>query len=99
MLLLSDIILPAASPSIITGIRIGLGTAWMSVIAAEMVGTQSGLGYSIQLHRMMLDTEAVVAEMLLIGGVGWAMNRIVESAERHLTRWSNTSIGDSDKVT
>jgi len=86
-LIIFDIILPSAMPHIITGIRVGIGTAWTSVIASEMVGTHDGLGYAIQLSRIMLETEAVIVNMMLIGLIGWLMDTIVLRIERHVTAW------------
>lgn len=91
-LILTDIILPAAAPQILIGIRVGIGTAWMSVIASEMVGTHEGLGYAIQLGRIMLDTKAVIVNMILIGLVGWLMNRFVLWLERRLIGWNLNQI-------
>jgi ABC-type nitrate/sulfonate/bicarbonate transport system permease component len=83
-----DIFLPGAMPLILTGIRIGIGTAWMSVIASEMVGTHDGLGYAIQLNRIMLNTEAVIVNMMIIGIVGWLMNKGVLLLEKQFTAWN-----------
>lgn len=86
-LIVTDVLLPAAQPQILVGLRVGLGTAWTAVIAAEMVGAASGLGYAIQLNRTMLETEAVMVHMIVIGLVGWAMTRLLGGLERRLTRW------------
>ena len=76
--------LPAAAPGIAAGLRTGLGLAWTSVIAAELVGAQSGLGYRIQALRIMLVTEGVVVGMVTIGLAGLAMDRLAAALER---RW------------
>lgn len=73
--ILSTVIFPSALPYVISGMRIGLGVAWMSVIAAELIAAQSGLGYMIQLNRMLLDTKKVFAGMVIIGCIGSAMNK------------------------
>ena len=78
---------PAAAPGIAAGLRTGLGLAWTSVIAAELVGAQSGLGYRIQMHRLMLETDAVVAGMLTIGVLGFGMDRVAKTLERRLVPW------------
>lgn len=64
-------------PYIFTGLRIGMGMSWMSVIAAELVGAQSGLGYFIQLNRLLLRTDNVILGMILIGIVGMILNKII----------------------
>lgn len=87
-LLLTDVLLPAALPQILTGMRVGLGIAWTSVIAAELVGAQSGLGYMIQFNRLLLQMENVVAGMVTIGLIGLAMNKLSYRLERYLAPWS-----------
>lgn len=68
--------LRAVLPEIFTGLQISLGMGWMAVIAAEMVGGQEGLGYSIQFHRMNLDYTAMIINLVAIGTVGFLLNRI-----------------------
>lgn len=70
------IALRAVLPEIFTGLQIALGMGWMAVIAAEMVGGQEGLGYSIQFHRMNLDYSAMSLDLIAIGAVGFLLNRI-----------------------
>lgn len=64
-------------PYIFTGLRIGMGMSWMSVIAAEMIGAQSGLGYFIQLNRLLLRTDNVILGMILIGIIGMILSKII----------------------
>jgi NitT/TauT family transport system permease protein/sulfonate transport system permease protein len=91
-LILTDVLLPAALPSVVAGIRTGLGVGWMTVIAAELVGAQSGLGYLIQLSRIMLRIEDVIAGMVTIGAVGFLMNRIVSELGRRSTPWTGDTL-------
>lgn len=86
-LILIDVLLPAALPHVLSGARVGLGTAWMSVIAAELVGAQSGLGFVIQLHRVLLRTDRVIAGMATIGLIGFAMNWTATRLEQRLIPW------------
>lgn len=83
-LLITDVLLPAALPAILTGLRVGIGVAWTSVIAAELVGAQSGLGYMIQTNRILLRTDKIVVGMLAIGVVGLLINQSLGVLER---RW------------
>jgi ABC-type nitrate/sulfonate/bicarbonate transport system permease component len=91
-LIITDILFPAALPQLMTGLHVGVGIAWTSVIAAEMVGARAGLGYAIQLNRTMLETEAVMVNMVTIGVIGWMMNRLVSRLERRLTRWNQETL-------
>ncbi len=86
-MMLFDVILPASLPYLIAGLKTGLGTAWFCVIVAELVGAQSGLGYMIQLNRLTLQSEKVLAGMVVIGILGYSMNRGMVLAQRRLVRW------------
>jgi NitT/TauT family transport system permease protein len=69
--LFRTIIVPGALPTIITGMRVGLGVAWLVVVAAEMVGITSGLGYLIiDARNAGMRYDLVVAGMLAIGTIG-----------------------------
>lgn len=85
--ILKKIFLPSALPFIFTGIRVGLGFAWMSVIAAEMIAARSGLGYMIQLNRMMLETQNVIAGMVIIGFLGFMMNYLLLVLQKKMIPW------------
>lgn len=77
-----------ALPYIFNGLKIGIGMAWMSVIAAELVGSQSGLGYFIQLNRLLLRTDNIVIGMMIIGVIGYLLHKIIEFIERLIIVWS-----------
>lgn len=79
--------LPAAAQQIASSLRTGLGLAWTSVIAAELVGAQSGLGYRIQMHRLMLETEGVIVGMICIGVLGFMMSGAAGWIERKVIPW------------
>ncbi len=76
------VILPAALPDIITGIRITLGTAWLVIVAAEMIAVKSGLGYLIIDARNSLRMDKVVAGMVAIGLIGLVLDHIIRFLER-----------------
>jgi NitT/TauT family transport system permease protein/sulfonate transport system permease protein len=86
-LLVTDIIVPASLPLIFPGLRIALGAGWMCVVAAELIAAQSGLGYMIQQSRMLLQTPNVLAGMVTIGAIGFAMNAGMLRLERRLVPW------------
>jgi len=86
-LIITDILLPSTLPFIFTGMRLGLGVAWMSVIAAELIAARSGLGYMIQLHRMLLETEKVIAGMVVIGIIGFTMNLFMLYFQKKFIPW------------
>lgn len=87
--ILARVLVPGSLPSIITGLRIGIGIGWMTVIAAEMTGVKSGygLGYMIMTARDVANYSYVVAGMVVIGLVGFLMDRIIRTFEKRLLRW------------
>ena len=79
--------LPSQWPQLYTSFRISLGMCWMSIVASEMISSQSGLGYLIQLHRINLDYEMILADILLIAVCGYGMNRILLFIEKKHLVW------------
>ena len=83
------VILPAALPQILTGIRIALGVAWLVVVAAEMIAVNSGLGYLIiDARNAGKRYDLVVAGMVMIGSIGLVLDLLVRRLERiDSVRW------------
>ncbi|GAB3055654.1 ABC transporter permease [Virgibacillus ainsalahensis] len=79
--LMYKIILPAAFPSIANGLHIAIGTAWIFLVAGEMVGAQSGLGYLIIDSRNALDLDLVLAGIVFIGILGLLLDKLVRVFE------------------
>ncbi len=84
---LRHVVLPALLPALLTQARLGLGLAWMCVIAAEMVAVRRGVGFMMVEARSLFRTADVLAGMVTIGLVGLAGERLLWAAERHLCRW------------
>ena len=81
--LLYFVIFPGALPQIITGMRIGLGVAWLVVVAAEMIAINSGLGYLIIDSRNAGNRyDLVVAGMVIIGVIGLLLDGLMRGLER-----------------
>lgn len=78
------VILPAAMPQIVTGLRVALGVAWVVVVAAEMLGVNSGLGYQVNDARNNLRFDLVTAAMVVIGVIGYLLDTALREAERRL---------------
>lgn len=76
--MLFTVAIPTALPLIFTGLRISLGTAWMTLCAAEMLASNKGLGYMIQLNRTLARADLIIVGMLTIGCIGilltWTLN-------------------------
>jgi sulfonate transport system permease protein len=87
--ILLKILMPAAAPSVFVGLRLGAGTAWMSIVAAEMIAATAGLGYRINDSRNLLRTDIVIAYMVVIGIMGGGMDALLRLIGKKLTRWQN----------
>jgi NitT/TauT family transport system permease protein len=85
---LGKVILPASMPTIWTGLRVGFGIAWMSVVAAEMLpGTSSGLGYLIIYSYNFGQLQVTVAGMVVIGLIGLFVDTLLRSVEKRQFAW------------
>ena len=82
------IVLQGALPQIITGVRIGLGVGWMALVAAELVGANSGLGFLINDARSMLRTDTIAVGMLTIGIIGLVIDTAIRLLSRRMLPWS-----------
>ncbi|MFN6954164.1 MAG: ABC transporter permease [Acetobacteraceae bacterium] len=87
------VVLPAALPSIFTGLRLGLGLAWFVIVVGEMTGVPQGLGAVIMDGRTLSRTELVICGMIVIGVAGYVSDRIVVMIGNRLLRWSPTHHG------
>lgn len=83
---------PAAAPDIAQGLRVGLGLAWTSVIAAELVGVKNGLGDRIQQLRYVTDYEGMLVCMLVIGLLGWSMTTVANLVQKRMVPWQKSSV-------
>ncbi|WP_455220128.1 nitrate ABC transporter permease, partial [Kaarinaea lacus] len=79
------VILPAAAPTILTGMRISIGIAWLVIVAAEMLVGGTGIGYYVWNEWNNLDLTAVVFSILMIGLVGMVLDLILSKATRMVT--------------
>ncbi|MGN6766637.1 MAG: ABC transporter permease [Rhizobiaceae bacterium] len=80
--MLLRVVLPAALPRILTGLQVAIAYAWVSVIAAEYIGAQAGLGYMITNAQAGLETDKVIAGMVVIGVIGLALSQAVALLRR-----------------
>ena len=82
------VVLPGSLPGIFTGLRLGLGFAWVVIVVGEMTGVQIGLGAMIMDARQLSRTDVVVAGMAVIGALGFLSDAAVQALGRRLLRWS-----------
>jgi ABC-type nitrate/sulfonate/bicarbonate transport system permease component len=86
--ILGRIALRAALPQILAGVRIGLGVGWMALVAAELVGAMSGLGFMINDARSVLRTDVIIVGMATIGLVGLCIDIALRLLMKRLLPWS-----------
>ena len=84
---LRKIVLPSAVSSIFTGLRLGAGNAWMAVVAAEMLGGLTGLGYALMKSREFLWSDKLIALMVVIGVIGVVIDVILRKIEENTLKW------------
>lgn len=82
------VMIPSAAPNIFTGLRTGLSSCWMCVVAAELVSSTTGLGYLIMNARQFGQTDKVIIGMLTIGLVGKIMDSLLRLIEKLAIRWN-----------
>ncbi|MBA2868376.1 ABC transporter permease [Methanococcus maripaludis] len=86
--ILKSVVVPASSPDILTGLRVGAGIAWMCVVAAEMLpGSDAGLGYLIIYAYSLSKMNIVVASMIIIGIIGIILDRGLRYIEKKYFCW------------
>jgi len=85
---LTHIVIPTVLPDILGGMRVGLGAAWLTIVAAELTGGEPiGLGRMMVNYSELLRIPEVVVGMIIIGLLGLAMNEALLLTEKYLFRW------------
>ena len=82
------LVIPHSAPNIFTGLRVGLSSCWMCVVAAELVSSTTGLGYMIMNARQFGQTDGVIVGMLTIGVLGKVMDSLLKVVEKAVIRWA-----------
>ncbi len=81
------VVVPASVPFILVGMRVGLGSAWATLVAAELLGASVGLGYRMQQGQLYYDIPTIFVGIIIIGVLGLVMDRLLLLAEKKLTSW------------
>jgi NitT/TauT family transport system permease protein len=81
------VVVPASVPFILVGMRVGLGASWATLVAAELIAAQAGLGYRMQQAQIYYDLPTIFVGLIVIGIFGLVMDRLLLLAERKLTGW------------
>jgi taurine transport system permease protein len=85
------VVLPAALPEVLTGLRIAIGFGWTTLVAAEMVAATAGLGQMVLNASSFLRTDVVVMGIVLIGLIAWTFDLGMRALERRLVPWRGKS--------
>ena len=85
--LFAEVVLPAAAPSIVTGLAIGMGTCWFCLVSAEMISGQFGIGYYTWESYTVQNYASIVVGMLLIGVLGMGSSALLRAAGRQAMPW------------
>ena len=84
---LRHVVLPNTLPEIFTGVRTAMGVCWGTVVAAELVAAEQGLGSMIMIAKNFLQTDTVVIGIIIIGLIGYAIELLMRALERWLIPW------------
>lgn len=96
-LLLWRLILPAALPAFLTGVRLALAQGWTSLLAVELLASSEGIGYLMVQARQLFMLDIVFVCILVIGLVGAAMDRGIQAVDRRLVHWPQQAAGELRK--
>jgi sulfonate transport system permease protein len=85
--LFREVVMPGALPSVLVGLRYALGLMWLSLIVAETIGSDTGIGYLAMNAREFMRTDVVIFSILLYAFLGKAADLVVRALERATLRW------------
>ncbi|MGF6840222.1 sulfonate transport system permease protein [Paraburkholderia youngii] len=80
------VVLPAAVPTLATGVRLAFTKAWLALVVVELVASSEGLGYLIVNGRQLFQLDLVMASVVIVGAIGFAINRLLDAFEARLRR-------------
>jgi NitT/TauT family transport system permease protein len=86
--ILPRVVLPAALPSIFTGLRVGFGMAWVLVVVSEMLAVKGGLGYVLWDSYYYMRMDIIIAAMMSIGLLGFASDWLTLMVSNYVVRWN-----------
>ncbi|TDV34137.1 sulfonate transport system permease protein [Paraburkholderia caballeronis] len=80
------VVLPSAVPTLATGVRLAFTKAWLALVVVELVASSEGLGYLIVYGRQLFQLDLVMASVVVVGAIGFAINRLLDALEKRLRR-------------
>ncbi|WP_424767903.1 ABC transporter permease [Paenibacillus sp. sgz302251] len=91
--LVSKLIIPAALPSILLGLRLSIGVSWLGLVVAELMGSSEGVGYMINDARQFSRTDVVIVGILIFAIVGKLSDSFVRFLEKKMLKWRDSYSG------
>jgi len=88
------VVLPAAVPTLATGVRLAFTKAWLALVVVELVASSEGLGYLIVYGRQLFQLDLVMASVVVVGAIGFVVNRLLEALEARLRRGQPSAFRD-----
>lgn len=86
--LLKEVVFPGALPSILIGVRFSLGIMWLSLIVAEQIAADSGIGYMAMNAREFMQTDVVVLSIIIYALLGKLANSLAKALENKFLSWN-----------
>jgi ABC-type nitrate/sulfonate/bicarbonate transport system permease component len=86
--IVTRVVVPAALPSLLVAVRLGVASSWTAVVAAELIGAPSGLGYAVEWYRELLMTPQVMAFIAMIGVLGYLTDTSLRALAQRFTPWA-----------
>lgn len=90
--LLTQVVLPAATAPIWNGVRYGLTHAWLALVVVELLASSEGIGFLIVYGRQLFQLDVVLAAVLAVGIVGFAIDKLLALTEARLLRWRRAGL-------
>lgn len=87
------LIIPSSLPNLLMGLRLSLAVSWLGLVVAELIGSQSGVGFLINLAKQSSLTEQIFVGVLVFAVVGMMVDLFVRSLERRLLKWRDSYKG------
>lgn len=90
---LTKLVIPAALPNILLGVRLSIGVSWLGLVVAELMGSSAGVGYLIENATQFSLTDQVFVGLIIFAAVGKLSDSLVRVLERKLLRWRDSYLG------
>ncbi|MFN6995152.1 MAG: ABC transporter permease [Aquincola tertiaricarbonis] len=90
--MLRKVVFPAALAPIWNGVRYGLTHAWLALVVVELLASSEGLGYMIVFGRQLFQLDVVLAAVVVVGAVGWSLDKLLAVAEQRLLGWRKAGL-------